>query len=81
MERWERPKGPRWCKGETRRTKDIPLAVEWIRQGKNLTLAALYRVGIAVGYTNLSKSSDANASRALGDIRNSEINSTWGGAA
>jgi hypothetical protein len=88
IERCERLKGPRWCKRETRRTKDATLAVEWTGQGKNLTvlpendalLAALYRVGIAVGYISLSKSMDANASRALENIRNGEIDSTWGGA-
>jgi hypothetical protein len=74
--------------GETRRTKDTTLAVEWIGQGESPTvllendalLAALYRVGIAVGYINLSESSDANASRAPRNIRNREVNSTWGGA-
>ena len=52
--------------------------MEWIGQGKNLMvllendalLAALYRVGIIVGHINLSKSSDANASRALMNIQN-----------
>ena len=45
---------------ETRRTKETALSVEWIEQGESLAvlpendplLAALYRLGIAVGYIN-----------------------------